>query len=125
MKVPVTDLREKVLRVISDRNISNPITGAAIGELVGTDWRSVALCIEMLRFNGFKIGASKSKPMGYFLARTPEEMRETSERIRQGCLVQLRMLKHINTWNGNTPTLWEGDALHFIQQTIAEAETLT
>jgi len=116
-----TELYMKVLRVISDRTIENPITGNAIGELVGVDWRTVAQCVEELRFMRFKIGSSKKKPMGYFLARNPDEMKETTERIKQTCLVQLAQLKRMNTWDESAPTIWEGDALYHIQKIIAEA----
>jgi len=116
-----SDLNMRVLKVISDRSIDNPITGDAIGEKVNADWRSIAQCVEELRFMGFKIGSSKRKPFGYFLAHTPEEMQETSDRIKQQCLVQLAQLKRMNTWNEVQPTIWEGDALYHIQKTIADA----
>lgn len=115
------ELREKVLRVISERSFASPITGNAIAERVGSEWRSVAQCVEELRLMGFKIGSSKRKPMGYFLAREPSELRETTARMKQGCLVQLRQLQRMNTWNEREPTIWEGEALHFVAQTIKEA----
>lgn len=120
-KNPDTELLVKILRVISDRTIDNPITGDAIGEMVNCEWRQVARKVEELRFMGFKIGSSKTKPMGYFLARTPEEMRPTSERMKQSCLVQLAQLKRMNTWNDVEPTIWEGDALYHIEKIIADA----
>jgi len=121
-KEKTLELQMKVLRVIEDRTIGNPITGDAIAEKVGSQWREVAMCISALRYQGFKIGSSKVKPMGYFIARTPEEIKETVDRMKQTCIVQLRLLHKMNAWNGSQPTLWEGDALQFVKQTLKEAE---
>jgi hypothetical protein len=124
MNTESTELHTRVLRVISDRTIENPITARAIGELINADVRTIAQCVEELRFMSFKIGSSKKSPMGYFLARNPEELKETSERMKQTCLVQLAQLKRMNTWNSIQPTIWEGDALYHIQRIIADANTI-
>lgn len=119
------ELVVRVLNVISQRTIDNPITGDAIAQLVSTNWRTVAGCVETLRFLGFKVGSSKTKPMGYFLARTPEEMRSTAERMKQTCLVQLKQVQRMYMWNGNQPTIFDGHDLAEVDDAVREFQQVT
>ncbi len=110
----------RALKIISEHTIDNPITGDSIALQMNTDWRTVAGYIEVLRFLGFKIGSSKIKPMGYFLARTPEEMRPTAERMKQTCLVQLKLVQRMFQWNGDQPTIFDGHDLAEVDDAIQE-----
>ncbi len=118
-KIP-NDLVMRVLKMISDRTIDNPIIGDAIADQLGTNWRTVANCVEILRYIGFKIGSSKTKPMGYFLARTREEMRPTAERTKQSCLKQLKQVQRMYQWDGEEPTLFDGRDLAEVDDAIQE-----
>jgi len=119
------EMSVRVLNVISQRTIDNPITGEAIAQQVGTNWRSVAACVETLRFLGFKIGSSKTKPMGYFLARTPNEMRPTAERMKQTCLVQLKQVQRMYMWNGDQPTIFDDHDLAEVDDAVREFQQVT
>lgn len=119
------EMAMKVLRIVSERSIENPITGGAIAGMLGIQWRAVADCIEALRFSGFKIGSSKKEPMGYFLAKYPEEMIGTICRMRETCKVQLAMLKKMATWDNIQPTLYEGYELDQIDKALQEYHSAT
>lgn len=114
----------KVLQIISEHTIESPITGESIAQLTGTTWREVAHIIEMLRFMGFKIGSSKTKPMGYFMARHPEEIRPTAERMKKQCLVQLKQVQKMYVWD-NQPTIFDSVELEAIDKAINEFEQIT
>ena len=119
------EMTMRVLKVISDRTIENPITGEGIAQMVGSEWRMVARSVETLRFLGFKIGSSKTKPMGYFLARSPEEMRPTAERMKRTCLVQLKQVQRMYMWSGNQPTIFDGHDLAEVDDAIQEFQRTT
>lgn len=118
------DIVVKVLRIISDHTIHEPITGEVIAQMIGATWRQVAHAVEVLRYMGFKIGSSKTKPMGYFLARTREEIEPTAIRMKKQCLVQLKQVQQMYVWN-NQPTIFDGVALADVEKAVEEFENIT
>lgn len=114
----------QVVSIISERTIDNPITGSAIGGIVGISWRAVADCVEQARQMNYKIGASKGDPPGYFLARTPEELYSTIGRLTETSKKMLSQARSLARWNHREPTLLEGEELHRIETGLKEINSM-
>lgn len=91
-----THLTLSVLARVQQHNASDPITGHALAELFGINIRQVQTIVEELRDAGHKVGSSMGKPLGYFLAKTPEELIGTAEhyrsRAREFCIRANRLM---------------------------------
>lgn len=96
-----------VLRVLSRHTIDDPITGEALGMMFGITKRKVADIIREARLQGHKIGSSKVKPYGYFLAREPSELAEVVGHMRNEALNILVAVNRLTDWDSTQPTVWE------------------
>jgi len=97
----------QILRVIQEHTASGPITGKALALRFQTDLRSITTCIEHLRNLGFRIGASKGKRLGYFHARTIEEILPTIEQRRSQALKILIGNKKMLESKEGQSTIWD------------------
>lgn len=109
MKDRNTMLALRVLARIQQHTIEQPITGEALAAEFSTSWRKVAEIVEELRDAGHKIGSSKSKPMGYFLARHPSELISTLNHLEGQAKKILARRNRLAWWGGSQPTIFEGD----------------
>lgn len=73
----------RILARIQQHTRENPITYKALAEEFQTDWRSIAEIVLELVDAGHKIGTSKTKPLGCFLAKDPADLADTIERLRK------------------------------------------
>lgn len=96
-----------MLKRIEQHTIENPITIPTLAQEFAIDERKAKECIGVLVDNGFKIGSSKRKPYGMFIARNPEEIYETAMRLREEGLHYLWRAKKLLDFKGAEPTLFE------------------
>jgi len=103
------DLHLRVLGVIQQHDLKDPITIPQLTEMFGLppDHRRTKSIIKKLVDNGHKIGSSKVEPMGLFLARNPEEMFETAERLRQEARKIFAKANKLMDFGSHEPTVWE------------------
>lgn len=102
-----TQLALRILARIQEYDIKAPITGEALAQEFGTNWRKVADIVEQLRDAGHKIGSSMSKPMGYFLARSPEDLQGTLTHLESRAKKILARRNRLAWWGGAQPTIFE------------------
>lgn len=113
-----TQLTLRVLARIQLHDSKNPITAKQLCDIFGlNDIRQVTQLIETFRDAGHKIASSKGGfnqylgrmvPSGYFLAKTPEEMRDTFD-MYQSTIRQLSSrAKKLMAFAGQD-TLWQQD----------------
>lgn len=102
-----TTLTLRVLARIQQYTIEQPITGEALAAEFGTSWRKIAEIVEELRDAGHKIGSSKSKPMGYFIARHPAELQGTLNHLEGQAKKILARRNRLAWWGGSQPTVFE------------------
>ena len=110
-----TQIALRMLARIQLHTVKSPITGKELADVFGLrNIRQVTQIIETLRDNGHKVASSKGGfnqylgfivPSGYFIAKTPEEMRATAD-FYQSTIEQLsRRRKKLMTFEG-APTIW-------------------
>lgn len=102
-----TQLALRVLARIQQHSIDAPILGHNLAAEFNTDIRKIADIVEQLRDGGHKIGSNKAKPMGYFLARTPEELSPTIERLRDTAKEIFARTNRMADWGHKEPTIFE------------------
>jgi len=96
-----------VLKVIERHTIDNPIKGHVLAEMFNTSWRTIADVIEILRDCGYKVGSNKSNPMGYFIARNPEELLDTTLHMEEMAKKILSRINKMRKWDQTNPTIFE------------------
>ena len=108
------DLHLRVLEKISQHTQAHTITAAALAEMFGLrtrdgrpDERKIKTITQRLVETGHKIGSSKVEPKGFFLARTPEEIYDTAERLRQEGRKYFAKANKLADFGSQEPTIWE------------------
>lgn len=97
----------RVLGRIQEFTIDAPILGRSLAMEFNTTVRHIADTVALLQDAGHKIGASKSEPMGYFKARTPEELHPTIVRLRETAKKIFIKTNRMADWNQKEPTIFE------------------
>ena len=102
-----TQLALRILARIQQHGIDDPITGHALAFMFGINIRQVQHIVEELRDAGHKVGSSMAAPMGYFIAKRPEELLDTVEhyrsRAKEFCIRANRLLD----FGSLAPTIFE------------------
>ena len=93
---------QEILRILRNRSASaslavQPLRGSALADLTGLTMREVQKIIKrMVEGDGQPILSTSTDPPGYYLARTPEEVRECAKGLRRrgiSCLVRASRLQ--------------------------------
>jgi biotin operon repressor len=110
MAIDEVKLTLAVLRVIGSHTKDNPITGEAVGEMFGITQRKVAEIVREARLQGHKIGSSKSRPCGYFMARDASELEGVILHLKNEATNILLAVSRLQDWTTTQPTIWEAEA---------------
>lgn len=109
-----TKLTLRVLARIQQHDYRAPILYDSIAEEFQISWRKVASIVEELRDSGHKIGTSNGERPGCFVARTPEELNSTIQRMKDQAKKILARTNRMADWGNAEPSIFEQQ--EFIQQ---------
>jgi predicted transcriptional regulator len=101
------DVALRILAVIQRHTIKDPITISQLAEMFGLQERGVKSYLKMLIDNGHKVGSNKSAPLGVFIARYPEEMRETAERLHREGVKMIAKAHRLMDYGNKELTIFE------------------
>lgn len=97
----------RILARIQEHTREHPITYKTLAEEFQVDWRKVAEIVLELVDAGHKIGTSKTKPLGCFLAKDPAELLDTIERLRTEARKMFARSNRLADWGHTQPTVFE------------------
>lgn len=97
----------RILKRIEQHTKPNPIKIKALEAEFNITNRDVKSHIAELIDAGYKIGSSKRKPMGVFMATHPTEVLETVKRMKDEGIKYLVRARKLLTWNEQQPTVFE------------------
>ena len=118
MMTDTTMLALRILARIQCHDFRNPISREALAGEFGIDARKVSSIVSDLHDAGHKIAWSRGGydkylncqlNSGYFLAKTPEQMRSTVDTYEKMAMRYLNLKKSLMDF-GNEPTIWEQGA---------------
>lgn len=103
MKPDLTETDFLVLGIIKQHSTHNRILAKDIIKETSQTYKQLKISVKRLRKNGIPIGASKANPMGYWIARTKEEIAESNLLYEAQAYSMLDTVKtmnkaHLNTW---------------------------
>lgn len=110
MAINNLQLSLRILAVIQQHRPSNPILARDLAEMfcLGRNGeRRVKAITRQLRLAGHKVGSSKTDPCGFFIGRTPDELRATAFRLFDEARSSAEQGRALLNFEGQAPELFQ------------------